>query len=73
MLAVDVLPVVAISAVMYASVWGVGELMADCGVGVRLAVEIAVGVASYIVLSWACRLPQWREVVMALSDFRKRE
>lgn len=55
MLAVDVLPVVAISAVMYASVWGVGELMADCGVGVRLAVEIAVGVASYIVLSWADR------------------
>jgi O-antigen/teichoic acid export membrane protein len=73
MLAVDVLPVVVISAVMYASVWGVGELMANSGVGVRLAVEIAVGVASYIVLSWACRLPQWGEVVMALSDFRKRE
>ncbi|MBO5758628.1 MAG: hypothetical protein J6R31_01120, partial [Rikenellaceae bacterium] len=66
-LAADVLPVVALCGVMYASVWGVGVAMADCGVGVRLGVEILVGIAAYVVGAWVFRFPQWREVMKTLK------
>ena len=65
-LAADILPVVLLCGVMYASVWGVGVAMADCGVGVRLGVEIITGISAYVVGAWVFRLPQWREVIKTL-------
>ena len=66
-LVADVLPVVLLCGVMYASVWGVGVAMADVGVGVRLGAEILTGIVTYIVGAWVFRLPQWREVMKTLN------
>ena len=56
------LPVLLITAAMYAAVLGMGRLMADAGVAVRLLSEIATGVAVYTLLALALRLEAMGEV-----------
>ena len=56
------LPVLLITAAMYAAVLGMGRLMADAGVAVRLLSEIATGVVVYTLLALALRLEAMGEV-----------
>lgn len=56
------LPVLLITAAMYAAVLGMGRLMADAGVAVRLLSEIATGVVVYTLLALALKLEAMGEV-----------
>ena len=56
------LPVLLITAAMYAAVLGMGRLMADAGVALRLLSEIATGVVVYTLLALALRLEAMGEV-----------
>lgn len=65
------LPIAAVSLTMYLMVQGVGSWVASDSV-VRLIVELAVGVSSYLLLSVAFRLEAFREVVTIIGNQLKR-
>ena len=56
------LPTVIVTAVMATAVIFVGRAMCECGVALRLAVEIVVGVVVYLLASVACRLEAFSEI-----------
>lgn len=65
------LPVAAVSAAMYLMVQGVGQWVASES-GLRLAVELAVGVTGYLALSVLFRLEAFREVMTLLMTLLRR-
>ncbi len=65
------LPIAAVSLTMYLIVQGVGSWVASDS-AVRLIVELAVGVVSYLLLSVAFRLEAFREVVTIIGNQLKR-
>lgn len=56
------LPIVIVTAVMATAVIFVGRAMCECGVALRLVVEIVVGVVVYLLASVACRLEAFSEI-----------
>lgn len=56
------LPTVIVTAVMATAVIFVGRAMCECGVALRLVVEIVVGVVVYLLASVACRLEAFSEI-----------
>lgn len=58
----DTAPAALLTALMAAAVWGVGTLLAQAGVWWRLAAEIGVGVAVYLVPARLLRLEAMEEV-----------
>ena len=56
------LPTVIVTAVMATAVIFAGRAMCECGVALRLVVEIVVGVVVYLLASVACRLEAFSEI-----------
>lgn len=56
------LPTVIVTAVMATAVIFAGRAMCECGVALRLVVEIVVGVVVYLLASVACRLETFSEI-----------
>lgn len=63
----DILPVALLCGGMFAAVMGVDELLCESGVGVRLTAKIVAGITVYAIGAWACRLPQWQELLGVLK------
>ncbi|MBO5814324.1 MAG: lipopolysaccharide biosynthesis protein [Alistipes sp.] len=56
------LPTVIVTAVMATAVIFVGRAMCECGIVLRLATEIAVGVVTYLLVAVVCRLEAFGEI-----------
>ncbi len=68
-LATTLLPIIALTAVMYIATEMVGSQIENLAVGLRLVIKIGVGIISYVVISFITRMEAFGEALTIAKQF----